>query len=352
MASVDALGTERMNQVDRFLMLFKAFREGNQETFYRVAESIIADELAANHHSNAKQLQKALNSNGASPTELKRRSAKLMVLPRDRRNGDHLITYHEPIVDSSRLILAPEAAAKLSRAVEEHRNRPKLAKHGLAPKTKLLFWGPPGCGKTLASHWIAQELGLPISLVQLNSLISSYVGETASHIQRVFDLAANTPMVLLIDEIDAIGKNRDDPHDVGELKRVVNGLLQAFDSFRASESIVIAASNHQYLLDPALWRRFDEVVYFSAPRPADIRKFLDRLLNGVTVNGSWDSVMRAMSSLSYSDIERNVVETLKTMILQGKSEFSMEQLAAEAARFKKENQAARKKVTRGRTKNE
>ena len=303
--------------------------------------------MAANHHSNAKQLQKALQNNGISQAELKRRSARLTSLPRDRRSGDQLITFRDAHVDSTRLILSPDTHDKLARVIEEYRNRPKLAKFGLIPKSKLLLWGPPGCGKTFASGWIAQELGLPISLVQLSLLISSYVGETASHIQRVFDVAATRPMILLIDEIDAIGKNRDDHHDVGELKRVVNSLLQAFDSFHSSESIVIAASNHQYLLDPALWRRFDEVVFFPPPKISDIRTFLARLLNGVSLKGDIESAARGMVSLSFADIERNVVNVLKSIVLNDEKEFSIEQLSKEVARFRKEQKAARKKTSHG-----
>jgi SpoVK/Ycf46/Vps4 family AAA+-type ATPase len=348
MAPVEAFGIERMNQVERLLMLFRAFRDKNEDAFTRVAEAIIADELAANHHSNAKQLETALRDLNRS--ELKRRSARLVALPRDRRSGDRLLDQHSSAVDSSRLMLADEAQAKLVRVIEEHRNRVKLAKFGLTPKSKLLYWGPPGCGKTLASNWIAQELGLPISVVQLSSLISSYVGETATHIQRVFDTASASPMVLLIDEIDAIGKNRDDPHDVGELKRVVNSLLQAFDSFRSSESLVIAASNHQYLLDPALWRRFDEVVYFPPPKPAEIRRFVERLLNGVTMKGNLDAAVNEMKSLSYADIEKHVVNTLKSMILNDENEFSLASLSKEVASFQKEHKAARKRTNGGNSK--
>ena len=343
MSVTDVVRKGQMNNVDRLLILFRAFREGNEETFYRAAEAIIADELAANHHSTARELQKAL-SNGSAHPDLKPKAARLASLPRDRRNGDQLISLQDPLVDPSRLILCTETRQKLDRIIEEYRQRPKLAKFGLAAKSKLLFWGPPGCGKTLASHWIAQEIGLPISLVRLNSLISSFVGETASHIQRVFDLASSTPMVLLLDEVDAIGKNRDDPQDVGELKRVVNGLLQAIDAFRPNDSIVIAASNHQYLLDPALWRRFDDAVFFPSPSAVEAKQFLDRLLNGVSVKGSIDITAKSLASLSFAEIERNVVDSLKTMILTDAAQFSLDQFAKEVASFKKENRAARKKL--------
>lgn len=333
----------QMNQVDRLLILFRAFRDRNEETFYRAAEAIIADELAANHHSTAHELKKALE-NALPSQNLKSKTGRLASLPRDRRFGEQLVSLQTPIVDSSRLILSADTRSKLERIIQEYRQRHKLAKFGLSPKSKILFWGPPGCGKTLASHWIAQELGLPISLVRLSTLISSYVGETASHIQRVFDVASNTPMVLLLDEVDALGKNRDDPQDVGELKRVVNSLLQAIDSFRPNDSIVIAASNHQYLLDPALWRRFDDMVFFPPPSANEATRFVDRLLSGVKVRGNMAIVAKSLSSLSFADIERSVVDSLKTMVLSDSPQFSLDELATSISQFKKENRAARKKL--------
>jgi AAA+ superfamily predicted ATPase len=168
---------------------------------------------------------------------------------------------------------------------------------------------------------IASELHLPLGVVRLNALITSFLGETASHIQRIFDMAQSTPMVLLIDEADAVAKDRDDQNDVGELKRVVNSLLQAMDTFSSTESVVIAASNHQYLLDNALWRRFDDVVLFPLPTATQVKSFLSTLLNGVGLSGNLDSVVRNTGSLSYSQIERGVVEVLKSMILEDRTEI-------------------------------
>jgi AAA+ superfamily predicted ATPase len=194
----------------------------------------------------------------------------------------------------------------------------QLQKYGYGPKTKLLFWGPPGTGKTLTAHLLAYELGLPIAVLRLNTVISSFLGDTAAHLHRVFSRANSMPMVLLLDEFDAIGKNRDDPHDVGELKRVVNSLLQAMDAFRGTQSILIAASNHQYLLDPGLWRRFDDIVEFPLPSLDERRRLLCLLLNGVQSEFSAAEIGTKMAHLSQADIEHVVKESVKTMILQGR----------------------------------
>jgi len=134
---------ERMTHVDRLLTLFKAFRERNEEAFYRAADAIIADELTANHHSQARELQKALSPNGADQP-LSRTRTGLSVLPRDRRHGEPLVSVVEPRLDSNRVILAPESKDQIDRIIQEHSQRLKLAKYGYGPKTKLLFWGPPG----------------------------------------------------------------------------------------------------------------------------------------------------------------------------------------------------------------
>ena len=233
---------------------------------------------------------------------------------------------------------------RLQRILEEHRNRSRLRQHGYAPKAKLLFWGPPGTGKTLCAHYLACELGLPIGVLRLNSVISSFLGDTAAHLQRVFNRANNTPMVLLLDEVDAVGKNRDDHNDVGELKRVVNSLLQAMDSFDGANSILVAASNHQYLLDPALWRRFDDVVSFPLPEYQEREEFVRYLLNGVKVEGALTTIVRQMNKLAYADIERITIEAVKTMILEGRETVAIKDISRELNAWRASVGAAQRKT--------
>lgn len=314
--------------VERLITLFHAYRERNEDAFYRAAEAVIADEVAANHHAEARELRSALRAvreERPSP----RPANGLSILPKDRKNGESLVTLVEPHFDVNRVMLDRESRIQIDRVLAEHFQRGKLGASGYRPKSKLLFWGPPGCGKTLTAHLIASELQLPLGVVRLNSLITSFLGETASNIQRVFDLAQSTSMVLLIDEADAIAKDRDDSNDVGELKRVVNSLLQAMDTFTASGSIVIAASNHQYLLDDALWRRFDDVVFFPPPSPALVKKFLQDRLNGVKISGEFDMIVKSAASLSFAEIERGVVEAIKTMILSDRVEMRSADVAAQ-----------------------
>ena len=341
MHKVRRKGDGRMIEVERLLMLFRAFRERDDTAFYRAAESLIGEELTANHHGLARELQEALGRSKPSRNATGSGNG-LTALPKDRRSGEQLVTVQERPVDTSRLILTPGTEQQIRRVIQERQNRLKLARCGYHPKSKLLFWGPPGCGKTLTAHYLGEQFNLPVGLVRLSALISSFLGDTASHLQRVFELAKASPMVLLLDEIDAVGKNRDDPNDVGELKRVVNGFLQAMDSFFSTESIVIGASNHQYLLDPAVWRRFDDIILFPMPGPKDRFQFVKRLLNGVSYEGEMDSVAKKLAGLSFANIERVLVEAVKTQILQDRTNLTPSDVTTQLTSFKQTLSMARR----------
>jgi len=265
-----------------------------------------------------------------------------LTLPKDRRSDRQLIAVQEQPVDTSRILLTPGTEQQIRRVIQERENRRKLARHGYHPKSKLLFWGPPGCGKTLTAHYLAEQFDLPVGLVSLSALVSSFLGDTASNLQYVFESAKASPMVLLLDEIDAVGKNRDDPHDVGEMKRVVNGFLQTLDSFFSTESIVVGASNHQYLLDPAIWRRFDDIILFPMPGPKDRLQFVTRFLDGASHEVDMGSVAKKLAGLSFADMERVLVEAVKTQLLQDRTSLTPSDVAAQLKSFKQTRSMARK----------
>jgi len=326
-----------ISDTQHLIDLFKAYRNRDDFTFSRIAEAIISEELTANRHDEARELRRALN--GLEKKRPVRNRESLTVVPRDNRNGDSLLTIVEPKTDFSEVVLHTETRKSISRILDEHRSRMKLASFGYRPKNKLIFWGPPGCGKTLTAHLIASELKLPLGIVRLDSAITSYLGETASNIRRIFDLAQARPFVLFLDEADAISKDRSDAQDVGELKRVVNSLLQAIDSFTSTESVFIAATNHQYMFDMALWRRFDDIVSFPKPAYDQIQSFLNRLLNGVKINGSIETVAKSCSGLSFAEIEKGAIEVIKTMVLDDRIEIRSIDLSRQ---FKRQKQILRR----------
>jgi SpoVK/Ycf46/Vps4 family AAA+-type ATPase len=198
----------------------------------------------------------------------------------------------------------------------------------------VLFCGPPGCGKSVAAEALAKELYLPLATVRFDAVVSSYLGETATNLRKVFDYARSYPMVLLFDEFDAIGKLRTAEDEHGELKRVVNSFLQLLDGFR-SDTLTVAATNHQGLLDPALWRRFDVVVRFPLPERGEIEELLARHFRQLTVSRAvrLPEVARAVAGASHADVERLAVEAVKLAILAGREQVEPEMLQAAVAGY-------------------
>jgi len=202
--------------------------------------------------------------------------------------------------------------------LQEYHRVEVLRSHGLFPSDRLLFCGPPGCGKTLTAEVIAAELSLPLAIVRIDSVISSYLGETASNLRQVFDFASAMPTVMLFDEFDALAKERADQDDHGELKRVVNAFLQMLDGYDG-KSLLIAATNHESILDSAVWRRFDEVLIFEKPNIEQIRRLLGIKLRGLRREFDIEDVGIAglFKGMSHADIERILRRAAKDMILSG-----------------------------------
>lgn len=341
MRTVDRTSRE-LASFDLLSQLFQAFREHDDSAFRRVAKNIIDDEIGAKNHSRAKVLQDALGA-----IEKKSNGHTLAALPKDRRFGSQLFEIHQPCEQQQREpLLATDARRQIARVIDERRNQLKLASHGYKPKSRLLFWGPPGCGKTMTAHYLATQLQLPVALVRWHAVVSSFLGESTAHLQQLFDAASHTPMVLLLDEFDTVGKDRDDPNDVGELKRIVNGLLQAMDSFRNTESLVIAASNHQYLLDPAIWRRFDDVICFPFPTQTARLEFVHDTLNGIVSDLSHEVLAKKFNGRSFADIERVLIEAVKTAILDDRDRLTQRDLSEQLALLKRTTAALRRPSSR------
>ena len=182
-----------------------------------------------------------------------------------------------------------------------------------------MLCGPPGCGKTLTAEVIAHELGRPLAIVRTDSVVSSFLGETAANLRKVFDFAAASPMVVLLDEFDALGKEREDATEHGELRRVVNAVLQMLDAYQG-RSLIIAATNHEGLLDSAIWRRFEEILYLKPPTPAQICQLLKVKLRGVRKHFDVRAVVESgiFKGASHADVERIVRRALKIAVLNGR----------------------------------
>ncbi len=202
----------------------------------------------------------------------------------------------------------------LKRVVEERIKASELRLAGLEPIRSLLFKGPPGVGKTLACQWLARELKIPLLTLDLATVMSSLLGKTGSNIRSVVDYAKSFPCILLLDEFDAVAKRRDDESDVGELKRLVTVLLQSIDEW-PSTSLLVAATNHPELLDPAVWRRFDMQVSFDLP---DIQAIMALLYSEGIEESISAALSRSFDGMSYADIRRSLLSCKKQAVLSGK----------------------------------
>lgn len=310
--------------VESIRKMVLAFKKGDTTAFHAAAQEYVEEERRRNHPVVARDLERILrNGHSYALTALAAHEPGAgHDVPRDKERGTPLVEIREDERLLEDLVLRDATQEIVGRIVLEHRKDELLRSHGLRPAGKVLFCGPPGCGKTVVAGAIAKALYVPLVLVRIDAVVSSYLGDTAANLRKVFDFARSRPMVLFFDEFDAIGKRRTDEDDHGELKRVVNSFLQMLDGFRG-ESLIIAATNHEQILDPALWRRFDEIVQFPCPDAAQIELLLARSLRqiGVSPAVNLKEQSRKLVGLSFADVERIALDAIKQIVIEGTSEI-------------------------------
>lgn len=229
------------------------------------------------------------------------------IVPVDADSRLALARSEYPVLVADTPILSPELMVKVEQVVAERAHLPALEEQGLGPTRSLLFVGPPGVGKTLSARWLASLLDRPLITLDLATVMSSYLGKTGANIRSVLDYAKSVESVLLLDEFDAIAKRRDDEGDVGELKRLVTVLLQEVDDWPAT-SLLIAATNHGELLDPAVWRRFDDVLEFGLPSAKQREQALRSLFGEqADIVADWLPIVSQLwDDRSFSDLTRTI----------------------------------------------
>lgn len=294
--------------------MLQSHGSGDDERFYAVALQVAAAEARRGHDRLAKEIRELVEKAKLRKTNQK---AAATIVHLSRPEGEAAELLEEVRIDChiADLILSQPLKDRVSRILEEQRNLSRLKEHGLRPRQRLLFTGPPGCGKTMTASALASELALPLFVVRLDGLITRFLGESLSKLRLIFDTVNRSRAVYLFDEFDSIGYARDFSHDVGEMRRLLNSFLMFIEKL-TSNSLVIAATNHGNRLDKALFRRFDDLVEFGLPGEQEIwATILARLVGVKTSALSQQKLLAAADGLSFAEITRACEEAVKEMLI-------------------------------------
>lgn len=237
-------------------------------------------------------------------------------LPVDDESRLSLLKTYEDDIRESQPLMSERLEESLRQLIEERRQVERLERLGLHPTRSAIFVGAPGVGKTLTARWLAAQLGVPLYVLDLTAVMSSFLGRSGTNLRAALDFAKRTPCILLLDEIDAIAKRRSDDTDIGELKRLVTVMLQEVEEWSAT-GLLLAATNHPELIDPALWRRFDLVVEFEMPDERAIEDAIKQFLGpDYALFARWiDILIYAFKGQSFSDIERSIQKFRRALAL-------------------------------------
>lgn len=302
-----------MSNTKQILAMLKSRTEGNDEQFYSIVLQIAASEARKGHRATAEELRVAVDDARASTS---RGASVAIPFSRPRGELEALIDLHEPKLKLNDVILHDEVKYQLEDLIRQQTKREWLREHGKTPNRCVLSLGPPGSGKTMTAEALAGELNLPLFVIRLESLITRFMGETASKLRLVFEETLKRRGVYLFDEFDAIGSKRSATNDVAEMRRVLNSFLQLMEQPNATDSVLVGATNHPELLDRALLRRFDLVLEFEMPTDAQIKKLISKYIRPLKCQKIvWKDIIKAAQGLSQSEIARASEDAVKTAIL-------------------------------------
>jgi len=298
--------------------LVRSHARGDEDGFYSVAMQVAAQAARQGHHRLASELKSAVEESRSS------RSTKVIPISQPRGDLADLVVATHPTVSLKDMVLQESLAEQATSVLQEQRQRKRLLDHGFDPIHRLLLEGPPGTGKTMTAGVLAHELSLPLLTIRLDSLLSKYMGETAGKLRTIFDAIAEQRGVYLFDEFDALGADRAS-NDIGEARRILNSFL-VFLEESTPESLVIAATNHRAILDPALFRRFDMVLNYELPEKDEAVAVMRRRLGSLAKGVRWRALEDLMSGLSHADLVRAAESAAKSVILAGGEHVAAEDI--------------------------
>ena len=278
----------------------------------------LAKKFQSEHPHIALQLNALLGSPAAQEAPF-RSVGESLTVPRDADSRLELLRVEYPALPDAAPIWDIQVSQLLHQLIAERTKQAMLAEQGLTATKSALFTGHPGVGKSMAARWVAQELGRPLVTLDLSAVMSSFLGKTGSNVRHVLDYAKSISCVLFLDELDAVAKRRDDATEIGELKRLVTVLLQEIDDWPSS-GLLLAATNHPDLLDPAIWRRFDLIIEFPMPTPEQTRQAVTAALNSRVSNQNlMEAVSIVLEGSSFSDIAREIGRLIKQSVMENSS---------------------------------
>ena len=314
--------------------LFTAVQQGSNVDVLAICSRIVEDEKRLGHGKLARDLERSLQAAKQRTTTSKfapNAPASLTTLPANKRDSAPLVQVIERDRLRHHMVLPPEVEQRFLRIEKEYAARSRLAAYGLHARKRILLFGPPGCGKSLGAERLAWATGLPLHRVRFDTLISSYFGETASNLGKVFEAAEKQPCALFLDECDTIARARGDSNDVGEVSRVVNMLLQLLEDYRG-DGLIIAATNHYESLDKAIYRRFDEAVQIPKPGIIEIGRLLKTALASLNIESdiNFEHFAASLDGLSFSEVERIAKNAAKRCVMANRRQVGLSDLEAAA----------------------
>ena len=304
-----------MATAEQVKALLKSYSEGNSDHFVSVALQIAAHSARAGKGKLAQELRDLVDEIKKKQSIGKISGAVPIARPAGELAGLLTVTY--PKIQFSEMVLADDTHDRLLRVIREYRSQAKLREHNLSARRKLLLIGPPGCGKTMTASALAGELKLPLFSVQFHGLITKFMGETAAKLALVFEAMTQARGVYFFDGFDAIGSDRGAKNDVGEIRRVLSSFLQFLEQ-DDSDSLILAATNYEVMLDEALFRRFDDVIHYARPNPAQVGELIQNRLHAfLSKRLQWKQIHEAANRLSHAEVARACDDTAKDCILNG-----------------------------------
>ncbi|WP_068784136.1 AAA family ATPase [Paenibacillus phocaensis] len=299
-----------MATANQIKMLVEAHVLNNEERFRTIVLQLAAHEAKLGHTSFARELRDILN---------KPQNKDIPIIQFNKDVNELIgisLEYHK----LTELVVSEEIKERIRRILNEYESREKLRRHGLVHRRKILLEGPPGTGKTMTASIVAMETGLPLCTIKMDKLMTKYMGETGTKLRAIFDAINENSAVYFFDEFDAIGTNRNVDNDVGEIRRVLNLFLQFIEQ-DDSESIIIAATNNSRMLDPALFRRFDDVIHYSLPDEEQIPNLLKNRLGQFAPNDldkSMENFISTGKNLSHAELSKACDDAVKETIINDK----------------------------------